>query len=79
MRLPALALAAAFSAGIGLGLHPAAVRNASSVYLLCGCGIACLLLIISGMILARFDRLVCSALASLTCLPESQAMFCPRD
>jgi hypothetical protein len=34
MRMPALAIAAAFACGIALGLHPAVARNAASLLLL---------------------------------------------
>ncbi|HYL86492.1 MAG TPA: DNA internalization-related competence protein ComEC/Rec2 [Candidatus Angelobacter sp.] len=67
MRLPAVAIAAAFASGIALGLHPAAVRNASSLLLLCSGGIASLFLILGGVILAKWNRLLWSTSASLTC------------
>lgn len=64
MKLPAVAIAAAFAAGIALGLHPAAVRNASSVFLLSACLVAGWVFILTGIILVGFDRLFPAAILS---------------
>src|SRR5258708_39200332 len=67
MRLPAVAIAAAFASGILLGLHPAVARNASSSLLLSisFCVIAVLILI--GIVLVRIGHLFLAAVASLLC------------
>jgi len=67
MRLPAIAIAAAFACGIAVGLHPAAARNASCVFLLASCFITAVMFLSAGFVLARFDHLVPAAVTSLLC------------
>lgn len=64
MRLPAVAIAVAFASGIVVGLHPAVVRSASSVYLLLACFVAGFLFILTGIVLARSDRVFAAAVIS---------------
>jgi competence protein ComEC len=65
MRLPAIAIAAAFACGILLGLHPAVARNAASLLIL-SCSFAIVAaLILTGMYFVRVERLVLAAIASL--------------
>lgn len=65
MRLPAVTIAAAFACGIVLGLHPAAVRHASSASLLVSLILLAALFILVGILLVRVDRLFPAAGASL--------------
>jgi competence protein ComEC len=65
MRLPAVAIAAAFAGGIALGLHPAAARNASSHGILFTSFFLAALFISTGIILVRVNRLFSAAAASL--------------
>jgi hypothetical protein len=65
MRLPAAAIAAAFAAGIALGLHPAVASHATSVFLLSTCFLGGLALILVGLVLARIEHLFPAAVASL--------------
>lgn len=65
MRLPAVAIAAAFACGVALGLHPAVARNASSFLLLSSAFIATALLIAAGVLLVRNERVLLAAVASL--------------
>ena len=65
MRLPAVAIAAAFACGIALGLHPAVVRNASSATPLITSLFVAVLLVLAGIILVRLGRLFPAAAASL--------------
>jgi competence protein ComEC len=65
MRLPAVAIAAAFVCGIALGLHPAVVSHATSLLLLSTCFLGGLALILAGFVLARIERLFPAAVASL--------------
>lgn len=65
MRLPAVAIAAAFACGIVLGLHPLVVRKASSPALLLPSFFAALVLVSLGIVLVRFGRLFPAAAASL--------------
>jgi hypothetical protein len=65
MRLPAVAIAAAFACGILLGLHPAVARNARSILLLC-CSVAIIaVLVFTGILFVRIGRLYLAAVASL--------------
>jgi len=65
MKLPAMAITAAFTSGITLGLHPAVARNASSLTLLtCAC-LAAALLVGAGILLLKFGQLFPAAAASL--------------
>jgi competence protein ComEC len=65
MRLPAVAIAAAFACGILLGLHPAVVRNAASLFLLSFLFAATAALVLIGIFLVRIGRLVPAAVISL--------------
>jgi hypothetical protein len=65
MRLPAVAIAAAFACGIALGLHPVVASNATSVFLLSSCFLVSLVLILAGIALARIGRLIPAAVVSL--------------
>jgi competence protein ComEC len=65
MRLPALAIAAAFASGIALGLHPAVARNASSLKLLAFSFSIVAVLVAAGILLLKFGRLFSAAAASL--------------
>ena len=67
MRLPALAISAAFACGIALGLHPAIVRNASSHILLSSFFLLIAVLVVAGMIMVKIGRLFLAAVASLLC------------
>jgi hypothetical protein len=53
MRLPAVTIATAFACGIVLGLHPAAVRHASSASLLLGLLFLSTLFVVTGIIVLR--------------------------
>jgi competence protein ComEC len=65
MRLPAVAIAAAFASGILLGLHPAVARNAAS-FLILSCSFAIVaVLIFTGMYFVKIERLIFAAIASL--------------
>jgi hypothetical protein len=65
MRLPAVAIAAAFACGILLGLHPAVARNAAS-FLVLSCSFAIVaVLIFTGMYFVKIERLILTAIASL--------------
>src|SRR5260370_41502236 len=84
MRLPGVAIAAAFAGGIVLGLHPAIARNAASFLLLASSFIMIAIFILTGILLVRIGRLVPAAVASIlssellgcagVCIPEQ-----PRD
>ena len=65
MKLPAVAIAAAFAGGIGLGLHPAVVPHVTSVFLLSACFVGELFLIAAGLTFARIERLFPAAAISL--------------
>jgi hypothetical protein len=65
MRLPAVAIAAAFAGGIVLGLHPVVARNASSHTLLSSFFMATAIVILNGILLARVGQLFFAAVASL--------------
>ncbi len=65
MRLPAVAIAAAFASGILLGLHAAVARNAAS-FLILSCSFAIVAtLILAGMYFVKIERLILAAIASL--------------
>jgi competence protein ComEC len=64
MRLPAVAIAAAFACGIALGLHPVLASNATSVLLLSSCFLASLVLILTGIALTRIGQLIPAAVVS---------------
>ena len=65
MRLPAVAIAAAFASGILLGLHPAVARNAASSLLLSILFVGITVLLLSGILFVRIGRLVFAVGASL--------------
>src|SRR5258705_91086 len=67
MKLPAVAIAAAFAVGIALGLHPVVARHASSLAFLSVSFVAVALLVTTSMVLLRFGRLFLAAAASLLC------------
>src|SRR6266571_1595954 len=64
MKLPAVAIAAAFASGIALGLHPVFARNASSHILLSSFFISIAVLVMVGIILVRAGRLFPATVAS---------------
>src|SRR5258707_9704494 len=65
MRLPAVAIAAAFASGILLGLHAAVARNAAS-FLILSCSFAIVAtLILTGTYFVKIERLILAAIASL--------------
>ena len=65
MKLPAVAIAAAFAGGIAFGLHPAVVTHVTSRSLLTSCFLGELVLIVGGLTLARMERLLSAAVTSL--------------
>jgi hypothetical protein len=65
MRLPAVAIAAAFACGIALGLHPAVARNAASSFLLSSSFARIAVLVLTGILLVKVGRLFLAAVASL--------------
>ena len=65
MKLPALAIAAAFAGGCALGLCPPFAGHASSTYLLAGGLVCCALLIVFGVLLLRTAHLGWAAGAAL--------------
>jgi competence protein ComEC len=65
MRLPAVAIAAAFACGILLGLHPAVVRNAASLLLLTSFFVTIAVLILIGIFLVKVGHLFPAAALSL--------------
>src|SRR5260370_17271594 len=64
MRVPFVAIAAAFASGIALGLHPTLVRNASHI-MLSSFFIFIGVLVLVGIILVRIGRLFAASVASL--------------
>jgi hypothetical protein len=65
MKLPAVAIVAAFASGIALGLHPSVVPHATSPFFLAACFASCLVLILAGLTLAKMDFLFPAATVSL--------------
>jgi hypothetical protein len=65
MRLPAVAIAAAFASGVVLGLHPAVARNAASSFLLSFSFTTIAVLVLTGILLVKVRRLFLAAVASL--------------
>ena len=65
MRLPAVPIAAAFTCGIALGLHPVVARNASSHILLPFVFIVIGFLVLIGMIFVRIERVFLASVASM--------------
>jgi len=66
MRLPAVAIAAAFAGGILLGLHPVVTGNAASSLFLSICFLAIAVLILTGVLFAKIGRLNLAAATSLS-------------
>src|SRR6266478_5129298 len=66
MRLPAVAIAAAFAGGILLGLHPVVAGNAASSLFLSICFLAIAVLIPTGALFAKIGRLNLAAATSLS-------------
>jgi hypothetical protein len=64
MKLPAVAIAAAFAGGIALGLYSPAAQNASG-YLFVTCFSALCFLLFAGILLVSLHRLVLAAMASV--------------
>ncbi len=64
MRLPAVAIAAAFACGIALGLQPAVVSHVTSVSLLSTCFVGGFVLVVGGLALAKKGRPFPAAVAS---------------
>jgi competence protein ComEC len=67
MKLPAVAIAAAFASGIALGLYPAVARNASSLAFLAISFLAIAFLASAGFLLLRYGHQTCASAASLLC------------
>ena len=65
MRLPALAIAAAFACGIALGVYPAIARNASSHILLFSLFLLITVFVVAGILLVRMGRLLLATVTSL--------------
>ena len=65
MRLPAVAIVAAFASGIVLGLHPAVARNASSYILLSSLFLLVAFFVLVGILLLRIGYLFPATIASL--------------
>jgi len=65
MKLPAVAIAAAFASGIAVGLHPVVSRNASSHILLSSFFIFIAVLVLVGIMLVRAGWLFLATVASL--------------
>jgi competence protein ComEC len=65
MRLPAVTIAAAFTCGIVLGMHPAVARNTSSHILLSSFFISIGVLVLTGIILVRIGRVSLASVASI--------------
>lgn len=65
MKLPAVAIAAAFAGGIALGLHPLVAPQVTSRFFLAACFTSSLVLILAGLALAKMDLLFPAATVSL--------------
>jgi competence protein ComEC len=65
MKLPAVAIAAAFACGIVLGQHPSIGRNAFPRALLLSAFLVAAILVLAGFILVKLRRLFPAAVASL--------------
>jgi competence protein ComEC len=65
MRLPAVAIVAAFACGLLLGLHPAVARNAASLFLLSFSFATTAVLVLTGILLVRIGHLLPAAIISL--------------
>jgi len=67
MKLPAVAIAAAFAVGIALGLHPAVTQYASLLAFLSLLFLMVALFVTAGIVFWKFGRLSIAAAASLLC------------
>jgi competence protein ComEC len=67
VKLPAVAITAAFAGGIALGLYSPAAQNASLHLFLVTCFSAVCFLLFAGILLASLHRLVLAAMASVLC------------
>lgn len=67
MKLPVLAIAAAFASGIALGLHPVMARHAPSPVFLSLLFLMVALFVTAGIVFWKFGRLSIAAAASLLC------------
>ena len=65
MRLPAVAIVAAFASGIVLGLHPTVARNACSHILLSSLFLLVAFFVLAGILLLRIGYLFPATVASL--------------
>src|SRR2546430_2566837 len=65
MRLPAVAIVAAFASGIVLGLHPTVARNARSHILLSSLFLLVAFFVLAGILLLRIGYLFPATVASL--------------
>jgi len=65
MRLPAVAIVAAFASGIVLGLHPTVARNASSHILLSSLFLLVAFFVLAGIFFVRIAHLLVATIASL--------------
>jgi hypothetical protein len=67
MRLPAVAVAAAFACGIAVGLHPVVAKDISSKTLLISFLVFAVMFLLVGIILVKQGRLYFASIASLLC------------
>ena len=67
MKLPAVAIAAAFASGIALGLHPAVAGHASSLVFLSLSFLGVTLLVSAGFVLLKLEHFFLAAATSLLC------------
>lgn len=67
MKLPAVAIAAAFAGGIAFGMHPAVARHASSLTFLSISFLAIALLASAGFLFLKYRHLMFASAASLLC------------
>jgi competence protein ComEC len=65
MKLPAIAITAAFASGIALGLHPAMALHATSKQLILIPLVVACVLVLTGILLVKLRQLFFAALASL--------------
>lgn len=65
MKLPAVAIAAAFASGIALGLYPAVLPHVTSVFFLSSFFLGELVLILAGLTLAKIEPLFPAAALSI--------------
>ena len=67
MRLPAVAIAAAFACGIALGLHPMVAQNTSSRILLISFFVSAVVFLLAGIIFVKKGHLYLAGVTSLLC------------